>query len=103
MRNPLPKDFGNLRLPEDLIVRTRELRYEGEATIMCPHVGFSQSFPNAGGHPLSRHSTPMEGCAAQRLARCRDIGCPWCPLVGARAFQASFRERLGIELGGRGN
>jgi len=47
-----------------------------ELTVMYSHVGFSQSFPDAGVHALSRHPTPMEGCAARRLALCRDIGCP---------------------------
>jgi len=44
-----PGDFGNLRLPGDHIVRTRELRYEGEAIIRYFHVTPPPSLPGAEG------------------------------------------------------
>ena len=54
-----PGDFGNLRLPRDHIVRTRELRYEGEAhdqTLPCeaPII-----IPGRGGPPRSGHLTSV--------------------------------------------
>jgi len=42
----------------------------------------------------------MKGCATRRLELTRDEICPQSRCVWFRAFWASFREGLGIELGG---
>ena len=73
-----------------------------ELTIRCFHPRFLSSFPGARGPPLSRHLIPIRGCAAHRLELSEDGGSPWCRLVWAGAFPASFREGLGIDLGGDG-
>ena len=67
------------------------------------HPRFRSSFPGAGGPPLSRHLTPIRGCAAHMLELCGDGSSPWCRLVWVGAFPASFREGQGVDEGGGGS
>ena len=54
-----PGNFGNLRLPEDHIVRTRELRYEGQAHDQVLSCEVFIIFSGCGGPPRSGRLTAI--------------------------------------------
>jgi len=72
-----------------------ELRYQGEANDQELSREVYIVFPGLRGPPLSRHLTPVGGCAPRGLGLRSGGGSPLCRLLWAKAFLASFREWKG--------